>query len=505
MASKNLIVPRTLKGCLDLLPEEAIARNQIIDRIRKVYESYGYAPLDTPVLEYIDTLLGTGGEETNKELFRLESPEGDAIALRFDLTVPFARLLAQYPEQIKPPVRRYHIGPVFRGDKPDPGRYRQFTQCDIDVAGSASPAMDAEVIAVMCDVMKAIGITQYRILINNRKLIDALLDDCGIHDPAVQKHALRVVDKLGKVGIENIIKELGGGRIDDSGDPIRGVGLAPATIDKLIAFISLKAPTRAGMLAAWEERLAPSVQSDGSVRPVGQVGLVGQVEQAGPCSSAAAAIAEMRELADALDGLGIPEENAVFDPSLARGLDYYTGPVFENTLPQAPEFGSIGGGGRYDGLVSRFLPQPIPATGFSVGLDRLIAALRHLGALETRRGVADVIVVTMRGVAPKEYLRLASEIRAGGLACEVYFGRKKDGVSQQLSYANDKGIPVAVIVGGDELAAGTVSIKDLNEGREAREGIADNEAYRAAGKAGQQTILRADMVARIRQILSNGA
>ncbi|MCX7045243.1 MAG: HisS family protein, partial [Candidatus Sumerlaeota bacterium] len=343
MPKPILVTQRTLKGFQDHLPQEAIARVNVIERIRRVYESYGYSPFDTPILEHLETLIGAGSEETNKQMFRLETPEGDAVAMRFDLTVPFARLLAQYPEQLKPPVRRYHIGPVFRADKPDPGRYRQFTQCDIDAAGSTSTALDAEVIAVMAEVLKTLGVKEFSILINNRKLIDALLGACGIEDAATHKHILRVIDKLPKIGEAAVIKELGPGRVDESGDPIKGVGLEDAVIAKLIAFVSLKADSRSSMLekmlAQLPDDAADQAATDQGAATVKQSSSASQASAgAKPIAGAKQALAsEMKELADALDGLGIAEEHAVFDPSLARGLDYYTGPVFEIILPQARE------------------------------------------------------------------------------------------------------------------------------------------------------------------------
>lgn len=477
---KELVEPRTLKGFQDFLPEDLIPRKMLLRRIEAIFEQFGYAPLETPALEYLDTLLGTGGENTNKELFRLESPENDAIALRFDLTVPFARLLAQYPDRLKTPFRRYAIGPVWRADKPGPGRYRQFTQCDIDVAGVASVTLDAEVVAVMSSVLSGIGLDQYRILINNRKLIDALLAGCGITEEARQKHVLRVIDKLAKVGLDNIRLELGPGRIDESGDPIRGVELEPAVIERILSFIGIRGETRAAVIAAVEAALAEA-------------------------PGAAEALAEMREMAESLDALGVPEWAAVYDPSLARGLDYYTGPVFEAVLPQAPQFGSVMGGGRYDGLVSRFVNRPVPSTGASVGVDRLLAALTHLGLMKPARTPVEVLVVTTGNVAKAETLRLAGELRAAGFRTEAFLAaRKKMQMGNQLSHADHYGVPVAVILGEDELAQGVVAIKDLRAGKEARADIADHEAYREAGKAGQMTVPRTGMATAIRSLLERG-
>jgi histidyl-tRNA synthetase len=476
-AKINLVEPQTLKGFQDFLPEDWMPRKQVIRTIESIFEKYGFAPLDTPALEYLDTLLGAGGEGTNKELFRLESPEGEAIALRFDLTVPFARLLAQYPDRLKAPFRRYAIGPVWRADKPGPGRFRQFIQCDIDVAGAPTVAADAEVVAVMCEVMRALNVPSYCMLINNRKLVDALLEGCGIPELPRQKHVLRVIDKLGKVGEKNIRLELGDGRIDESGDPIPGVQLSAKVIDRIMAYVAIQADTRRDMVNHLKEALPDSPKT-------------------------LDALAEMIELADSLDALGVEETQARFDPSLARGLDYYTGPVFEMILPNAPEFGSVMGGGRYDGLVERFSRQAIPCTGLSVGLDRLLAALKHLGLVVGAKTPVQALVVTMGNVPKAETLRLAMELRNAGIRTETFFAsRKKMQMGNQLSHADHYQIPVAVIIGEDELANGVVSVKDLCAGKAERDEITDRDAYREAGKTGQVTVARADLVATVRQML----
>jgi histidyl-tRNA synthetase len=477
---RNLVEPQTLKGFQDLLPEAMIARQQIIENIRVIYDKYGFVPIDTPALEYVETLVGQGGEAVDKELFRLESPEGEAIALRFDLTVPFARLIAQYPDRIKLPFRRYHMGPVFRADKPGPGRFRQFTQFDIDIAGPDNVGADAELIAAMAEALRSVGLSnaetpEFEIRINNRKLVDALLEGNGITETETQKHVLRVVDKLQKVGIGNVRAELGAGRTDESGDKIRGVGLDSAIIDAIISFISVAGSSREDIIARLGEALPESEQS-------------------------ALALQEMKDLASALQSLGVSEVDAVFDPSLARGLDYYTGPVFEAVLPTAPSFGSIMGGGRYDGLVGRFLDKRIPATGASIGLDRLIAALTHLGKVATLATNTKVLVIGMRGIPTDALLGIAADLRAASIPTEVYYGKPK--MKDQLSFANAKGIPIAVMVGEDELNTGQVSIKDLYFGMASRAEIGDRDEYRKAGRVGQQTVPRSQMVDAVKEILS---
>jgi histidyl-tRNA synthetase len=491
--SSELVAAEALKGFQDLLPREMILRNSVIRKIQTVYEKFGFLPIDTPVLEYLTTLIGTGGEETNKSLFRFESPEGDPIAMRFDLTVPFARLIAQYPEKLSLPFRRYHIGPVFRVDKPGPGRFRQFTQFDIDAAGSSSIAVDGEIVAAMTDALRAVGFSnaeggdakrRFEIRVNNRKLVDAALLDADISSRETATHVLRVIDKLLKVGIDNIRRELGEGRIDESGDRIRGVGLAPAVIDKLLAFMEIRGSSRRDVIEQLRKRLSDSETSR-------------------------AALLQMEQLSEALDSQGVGESEAVFDPSLARGLDYYTGPVFEAWLPGEPEFGSIMGGGRYDGLVKRFSNLAIPATGASIGVDRFISAVNALGLADVPSTTVKVLVIAMAGMPVAPLLALAAELRRGDIPTQLFFPPDVEGpgianrtsMKQQMSYANAAGIPVAVIVGENEIKAGQVSIKDLNAGKEQRAGIDDRKEYKQAGKAGQVTVARGEMVRVVREML----
>ncbi len=469
---------RVLKGLQDFLPREAIARRWALSTIERVYQRYGFSPVETPAMEHLDVLLGTGGEETNKELFRLQTPEEEEAALRFDLTVPFARVVAQYPDRIKTPFRRYAMGPVWRADKPGPWRFRQFTQIDADIAGATDLAQDAELVALITEVMRELGVGSYRIVINNRKLVDALLESCGLSDVDRQKHVLRVIDKLQKVGLENVRRELGEGRIDDSGDPIPGVHLDESTIDAILGFIDAKQSSRAETVEALRTLLPES-------------------------DLATAAADDMALLNEYLESLGVDETHAVFDPSLARGLDYYTGPVFEIMFPDAPEFGSVGAGGRYDGLVSRFHATAVPCTGFSIGLERFLGALDAMNLLPSQETCAQVLVVTMGNVPRAETLRLARELRDAGIPTEPYFAsKKKMKMGNQLSHADHYGIPVAVILGEDELANGVVSIKDLDEGKRKRSDLTDRDEYRAAGKTGQVTVPRAEMVATIQGMLA---
>ena len=475
MSEITHVEPRTLRGFQDLLPEDLIPRKAVIRTIESVFERYGFLPIESPTLEHLETLLGTGGEETNKELFTLESPEEEPVALRFDQTVGFARMLAQYPDQLRLPFRRYAIGPVWRVNKPGPGRFRQFSQLDVDIAGTDSLAADAEIVAVMSEVMTALGVDDHIVLVNNRHLLDALLEGCGVTEMARHKHVLRVIDKLAKAGTDNVRLELSEGRVDESGDPIPGVHLDAATIDTILDFIAVTAPTRREVVQALAEALPES-------------------------DTSAQAVTEANELVDAIDALNVSEAHAKFAPSLTRGLDYYTSAVYETVLPQAPEFGSVMGGGRYNQLVERFLDTPIAATGMGIGIDRLMAALLHLGVVPEAKTTVQVLVASVGSVPRHEILRAAAELRAAGLRAEGYL--PKGGLKKQLKHADRYEIPVAVILGEDELSKGVVAIKDLYEGKRQRETIEDNVAYRKAGKTGQVTVAREEMTATVKEMLS---
>jgi histidyl-tRNA synthetase len=483
----GLVRPQTLRGFRDLLPAEMLLRNEVIDRVKRVYESFGFVPLDTPMLESLPTLLGSGGEEADKQIFRVLSPDGDGqvgIGMRFDLTVPFARVLAQYhPQRIRLPFRRYHVGPVFRADEPQPeqGRFRQFTQVDVDIAGSATVAADAEIVAVMSAAFASLGLAPaglddpvdaagYFIRLNSRKLVDAFLAGLGIDDEGTARHVLRVLDKADKVAPAAIAAELGEGRYDSSGDRIPGVGLPSAQVGAILDFATVREGTRSKVVDTLADRLDGREQSQ-------------------------AALAEVRELLGHLDALGVSEGAARFDPGLARGLAYYTGTVYEGTLAGAG-VGSVMGGGRYDGLVSRFSDQAIPAVGASIGLDRLVTGLHSLGIdLGTSATPAGVIVLVMPKVDPTEATRAAAELRRAGLPTELYVGESVGRVGKQLAHANAQGFRAAVMIGANELRDGTVTVKDLRAGNEVRAGITDNAEFRSAGSAGQQTVARTRLAA----------
>ncbi|HZE88971.1 MAG TPA: histidine--tRNA ligase [Verrucomicrobiae bacterium] len=473
-APSGRVQARTVKGFRDILPHQIVARRRMIDRLRAVFESHGFVPFDTPALEYVDALLGLG-EEGTKSLFRMKSPEGEDVALRYDLTVPLARVVSQYPN-LPRPFRRYQVSPVWRADKPDPGRFREFTQFDIDSVGSPTVLADAEILMAMDEAFTALGLTAYRIRYSSRKILNSLLKYAGIEGEAGLR-TLRTLDKLDKQGLKAVLLELGPGRMDASGDRIQGLGLASSSIERVERFVSLEGAAgggRTGLLDAVESLF---VAVDG----------------------AGEGIAELREIDRYLAAEGIPDDRVAVDLSIARGLDYYTGPVFEAILTDLPEFGAVFGGGRYDGLVERFLGTKVEATGASIGVDRLLAALDRLGLVPQGWATARVLTTVMDQGRIPDYLRMTRELRDAGIPAEIYMGGPA-GMKKQFAYADKVGIPVVLIAGSNEFEAGTVSIKDLREGKQREGDAADREAW-VKQRFGQRTVPRAEMIATIRSLL----
>lgn len=435
MDESQTVEPRLLRGFRDYLPGQMNARLRVISTIRKIYELYGFQPLDTPAQEYRSTLLGYG-EENTKQIFTFQNPEEEDVGLRFDLTAPLARVVAQYPD-LPLPFRRYQVASVWRADKPDPGRYREFTQFDIDSVGTSSMAADVEIISAVYDALKALGLERFKIRFSNRKILTGLLDFAGISRDRAHK-VFRVLDKLDKIGVDGVAAELTVGRVDVSGDKIPGLGLSGDSVDKIKRFIAVQQGKRQEVLAALRTLFSN-------------------------VPSAAEAIQELDSICSGLDTLGIPEENVILDQSIARGLEYYTGPVFEAVLTDAPEFGSVVGGGRYDGLVERFIARKIHAVGASIGIDRLLAAMQKLGLIELAASTAQVLVTVMEQTKLAEYQKLTRDLRRAGVNTEMYLG-DETGLGKQLQYANRLDIPVAVIIGSDEFSRGEVTVKNLRLG-----------------------------------------
>lgn len=459
MDAKSHIEPRLLKGFRDYLPREMAARQRIVDTTRQVYESYGFLPLGTPAQEYTLILLGKYNEESNKQIYRLESPEGEDVALRFDLTVPLARVVAMYQDLPKP-FRRYQVGPVWRADKPDPGRFREFLQFDMDAVGCPSLATDAEMLCAMHDVFLRLRLDEFQIGFSSRKVLEGLVQYADI-EPECALPVFRIIDKLEKIGRQGVREELTGGRLDASGDFIPGLKLDQSQVECIEKFLGLPKGGRRGPVTALKELFA-NIHG-------GQAG-----------------IDELEEICGYLDALSIDESRITVDLSIARGLDYYSGPVWEAKLLNAPQFGTVFAGGRYDGLVRRFSEEDIPATGASIGVDRLLAAMDHLGMVGDSVATAQVLVTVMDKAYLAEYLNMARQLRQAGIPAEVYTGPAK-GVGKQLKYANQLRVPVAVVMGSDEYEKGQVAIKNLNVGIKEREG-ASRQLWEQTGKVGQTTV-----------------
>jgi histidyl-tRNA synthetase len=405
------------------------------------------------------------------------------MALRYDLTAPLARFAAQNWETLPKPFRRYAYGPVWRNEKPGPGRFREFVQCDADTVGSARPEADAEIIAMAAEGLEAAGLPAGAAVlkINNRKLLDGLFDARGVADPRQRLTALRAIDKFDRLGWDGVKDLLGSGRRDESGDFTKGAGLPAAAIEAVQAFLAADAAgSRLDVLRA----LAGL-----------DLGARG-----------AEALVELEKISAALDGMGVAEASARIDPTVVRGLEYYTGAVFEADLllqttderGQAVRFGSIGGGGRYDDLVARFTGQQAPATGFSFGVSRLASALRAAGRDAGAAARGPVVVIAFDPARMSDYFAVAAELRAAGIAAEVYLG--SSGMKAQMKYADRRLSPAVVIMGEDEIAAGTVTVKDLDLGRSLSAGVSDNAAWREQ-RPGQLTTPRGELVGVIRRIL----
>jgi histidyl-tRNA synthetase len=423
--SKSIIKPQTLKGFRDYLPGSMIAREHLIDTARRVYRSFGFSPIDTPALEYTEILLGKGGEETDKQLFRFTDQGERDVAMRFDLTVPLARFAAQHLQEIGTPFKRYHIATVWRAEKPQKGRFREFIQCDFDTIGTDSNVADAETLLVIHDLMERLGFSRFTIRVNNRLVLNGLLEHLGLTGQTVG--VLRALDKLPKIGREAVIAEM-----------TEKVSTTAAQADAVLKMTELTG-TPASMLDQVETMLAGNEQ-----------GLIG--------------IKRLRELFSWAETAGIPAERIALDLSIARGLDYYTGTIYETFLSDLPGIGSVCSGGRYDNLAGLFTNQKLPGVGASLGLDRLLAAMEELGAVTTASTPAPVLVLLFDAAHTGDYLRIARKLRAAGIETEVSCDPRA--IGKQLAYANRKGFRVALIAGETEFAQGAWQVKDLKAGQQ---------------------------------------
>lgn len=469
----DTVQPRVSRGLRDLLPDQLLARQQMVDTIKSVYELYGFVPLSTPAIEFLDVLSGSAGTEAQQSIFRVSNPEKEDLGLRFDLTVPLARVIAQYPD-LPRPFRRYQVASVWRADKPDKGRYREFTQFDLDSVGVESEIADTEIIAGMCDTLSALNVGRYLVRFSSRAILNLLLSFANIA-PDQGIEVFRVLDKLDKVGLEKVKLELMDGYKDESGDLIRGVGLSREQVSRIERFLAIKSDSRREVLAQVRE-------------------LFDEVDKARE------ELDVVERISNHLYVLGYDDDRVSLDLSIARGLAYYTGPVFEAILLDAPQFGSVFGGGRYDNLVMRFLGEPIPAVGASIGVDRLLAALTHLGKISTKKATARVLVTNMDPALRDDVVAITWELRRAGIPTELYLGSGR-GPRQQLKYADKYDVPLALLYGSNEKEQGVVTIKDLVAGRERALPTADRKEW-LAQRAGQVTVPRSEMIATIVKMLT---
>ncbi len=480
---KKKTVPRLYKGFRDQFAEDVFAREEMLVRIKKAYESYGFAPLETPAVEFVDVLGKFLPESQTPEggIFAFQNEDEEWVALRYDLTAALSRVFSQYAELARP-FRRYQVGPVWRLEKPGPDHFREFYQFDFDTVGTKSMMADAEACCVLCDALEAIGIGRgkYVIKVNNRKALNGVLEASGVglidqdDDDSVAMNVLRSIDKFDRLGWAGVKELLTTGRKDASGDVMPGLGLEDATVEAIHSYLSIQSNDRQVVCDQLEKVIGES--------KIGREG-----------------VAELREIDKFLSALGYCSEQVVFDPTVVRGLGYYTGPVYEAVLTfdvkdekgRVKSFGSIGGGGRYDGLVKRFTGQETPATGASIGVDRLLAALKALGEASTRKGAADVLVSTMDKNHLADYMNMAKELRAAGVKTELYVGNK--GVGGQFKYADKCGIRLVVVAGDDEFSAGEVQIKDLDQGAELAQEVMDRDVWRKERPA-QWAVKRDELV-----------
>ena len=447
----------TPKGFRDYFGPDVTERKAMLDRIAAVYDRHGFEALETSAVETVEALgkflpdvdrpnagVFAWQEEAVPGIGKGDGTAGDWLALRYDLTAPLARVAAQYRNDLPAPYRRYAMGPVWRNEKPGPGRFRQFYQCDADTVGAATVAADAEIIAMLADALEAAGIDRgdYLVRVNNRKVLSGVLQAMAVTDPHQAAEVLRTIDKFDKIGESGVRELLTTGRTDASGAEIQGVGLDAAQADPVIAFLTSRGATNADTLANLRAAVGTST-----------VGAEG--------------VDELAQIADLLAALGMGSDRVVIDPSVVRGLGYYTGPVFEAELTfdilddkgRKRQFGSVAGGGRYDDLVERFTGQKVPATGVSIGVDRLLAALREKGRIGAP-AQGPVVVTVMDRDRMADYQAMAAALRAAGIRAEVYLGNPRN-FGNQLKYADKRGAPVAIIQGADEAARGVVQVKDL--------------------------------------------
>ncbi len=483
----------TPKGFRDYFGAEVTERKAMLDKIAEVYHRYGFDPLETSAVETVEALgkYLPDVDRPNEGVFAWQDEDADWLALRYDLTAPLARVAAQYRNDLPSPYRRYAMGPVWRNEKPGPGRFRQFYQCDADTVGAPSVAADSEICAMLSDALEEVGIPRgdYVVRVNNRKVLNGVMEVAGVLDPTnPEKFAhergivLRAIDKLDRLSVEGVRALLGEGRKDESGDFTKGAGLSGDQAEVVMGFMAAKRDTGAETVARLRELVGASV--------IGSEG-----------------VAELETIAALLDAQGYGPDRIVIDPSVVRGLGYYTGPVYEAELTfeildekgRKRQFGSVAGGGRYDDLVKRFTGQAVPATGVSIGVDRLLAALRAKGRVGAESH-GPVVVTVMDRDRMADYQAMATELRRAGIRAEVYLGNPKN-FGNQLKYADHRKSPVAIIQGSSEAERDVVLIKDLALGAKI---AAEASVEEWKSQPAQSEVARGGMVAAVRAILERG-
>lgn len=483
---------RKPRGLVDRSHADIASQNQMLDTIRAVYELYGFDPVETPMIEYTDALgkFLPDLDRPNAGVFSFQDDDEQWLSLRYDLTAPLARYVAENYEQLPKPFRSYRAGYVFRNEKPGPGRYRQFMQFDADTVGTPTVSADAEMCMMAADCLEKLGIPRgdYVVRVNNRKVLDGVMQTIGLGG---ETHAdtrltvLRAIDKLDRLGEDGVRALLGAGRLDESGDYTKGAGLEEAQIETVVGFVT------AG--GANSDETTANLQKLIGTSDVGSKG-----------------VAELAEMGALFSASGYDDGRVLIDPSIVRGLEYYTGPVYEAELTfqvtnddgEVVRFGSVAGGGRYDGLVGRFRSENVPATGFSIGVSRLASALAALGRLDNQAQAGPVVVLVMDRDQIGTYQKMVSDLRQAGIRAELYLGGS--GMKAQMKYADRRRAPCAIIQGSNEREEGVVQIKDLEEGKRLSMDIADNQAWREARPA-QVTVPTAEIVATVRSILQSQA
>ncbi len=525
---------RLPRGLADRGPAEIAATRAMVEKIREVYERYGFEPVETPAMEFTDALgkFLPDQDRPNEGVFSFQDDDEQWISLRYDLTAPLARYVAERygTENLVLPYRSYRFGYVYRNEKPGPGRFRQFMQFDADTVGTASggqsaAAADAEMCMMAADTMEALGIPRgsYVVKVNNRKVLDGVMESIGLggeENAGRRLTVLRAIDKLDRLGVEGVRQLLGDGRKDESGDFTKGAGLSLAQIEMVERlWLPIEVPGFEFVTIGGSGTFAVNRANDaGASIDMEQAGAFTYIDNQKTLESWAAAfyqspisleaIRELKEIMKVCESAGFGSKRVRVDSSVVRGLEYYTGPVYEVELTletkdekgRPVRFGSVGGGGRYDGLVSRFRGEPVPATGFSIGVSRLQAALTMLGKLDTTPEFGPVVVTVFDRDRVADYQKMVAVLREAKIRAELYLGNPKN-MGNQLKYADRRNSPCVIIQGSDEKARGEVQIKDLIEGAKAAAAIASNQEWRETRPA-QFSCREDELVAKVREVLA---